>query len=478
VKAPARLLAALVLGASIVWIQVPAQSSGEVGTDYVRVGPNGRYLEFRGEPFIPVGFNDAVSWGNLLWLRGPSAFITEEYFARLAEHGLNTLRIMMSYSQDASGEYELEGPLGTYRPDAVAQWDRIFELAETHGIMLLLTPWDPFWMERTWAANPWNAANGGPCAAMSCLLTSSEARAAQRATFAFLIDRYGGSANILAWELMNEIDLWFRSGGDFEYARDIASWIDEMAGFVSAREIAAHGRRHLITVSFAAATPAGPLADALYDAQGLDFVTTHMYYPPVSRGGDPVEAAAVVADGIAFQWYRTPKPYLDTESGPIERWPLSLEEDIPTFRAVTWSSLVGGALGPGMRWPYTETGVLHEAHYEMLAGAGRFAASGIPWSTETWEQAHRANPARPSDQAVISGLVGRRHAVLYVISHEPILAEEWVVHGLADGRYLLEWWNPARGERRELAQADSLGGQLRLRVPGGSRELALSLKPR
>jgi len=109
----------------------------------------------RGEGWTPVGQNDAITWPELegLFRRRDLASV-ERYLAYLASHGVTCLRLMLEYAQ---GRHRfLERPVGTFRPSMVQLWDDLFALSERHGLRLLLTPFDTFWMFLHWRHHPYN----------------------------------------------------------------------------------------------------------------------------------------------------------------------------------------------------------------------------------------------------------------------------------------------------------------------------------
>src|SRR5918994_563716 len=110
---------------------------------WVQVAPGAPYfITDDGEPWSPVGHNDAVSWPPIsLVLRRPDE--TADYFRMLQRYGVTCLRLMLEYAQ--GNHHLLENPAGHFRPRMVARWDRLLDLAATHGIRLLLTPFDTFW---------------------------------------------------------------------------------------------------------------------------------------------------------------------------------------------------------------------------------------------------------------------------------------------------------------------------------------------
>ena len=114
----------------------------------IRIAPGGRYFETTdGKPFLFIGANDAVTWPGLagLYRRRDMAGV-DAYLADLAAKGVTILRLMLEYAH-TDGWY-FERPAGRFNPVMVRLWDALLALCERHGLRVLLTPWDTFWMAR------------------------------------------------------------------------------------------------------------------------------------------------------------------------------------------------------------------------------------------------------------------------------------------------------------------------------------------
>src|SRR4051794_23638449 len=182
----------------------------EVGTPgrcelpWVRLGPGRRYFETEtGEPFLIIGQNDALTWPELEGLLGrkdlPSV---DRHLAWLQAHGVTTLRLMLEYVGD--GLY-LEREVGRFDPVTVQAVDDLVALCERHGLRLLLTPFDTFFTWVMWDDHPYSARRGGPCHRQLDLLTHPDGLAAVKLRIAFVVERWGGSGAVFAWDLWNEL---------------------------------------------------------------------------------------------------------------------------------------------------------------------------------------------------------------------------------------------------------------------------------
>lgn len=468
--------------------------------NYIRVAPNGRYFQFEdGRPFIVIGQNEAITWPNMAELYNRNdPEVTEAYLRTLQEHGVNTIRVMAEYCQfDLS---YLQNPIGTFVPETVQYWDDFFALAERYGIYVIFTPWDTFWMFRNLDRNPWYAANGGPLEEPRDWLRDPEVIAAQKETWRFIIDRWGDSPNILAWELMNEVEMWW---GNTE--EEILRWAEEMAAFVREYERQRWGKNHLITISVAKNEPTGLLADLVFRHPLIDFANTHLYYEPaVNNPPDTISAALAVNHGVRHALAETrenPRPYLDTESGPISRWPLQRDFDLEYYHNMSWAHLASGGAGQGLRWPYTQPHTLPPEFRKVQAAMARFAAA-VDWLAFTGHRNIDQQLTVTDPQLIAMGTGDDRRAVVWLLrdtrpapasgAGDPAEAggpaagggapgvpgPRLTVAGLAPGTYAVEFWDTWAGVRMAERTLEAGPEGLVIDLPAIDRSLALYIAPR
>ncbi|HYO80996.1 MAG TPA: hypothetical protein VES20_06325, partial [Bryobacteraceae bacterium] len=161
-------------------------------TAWVTKAPESPYFVTEdGRPWTPVGQNDAITWPEFAGLyRRKSLSETEGYLRMLAESGVTCLRLMLEYSQ--TGYRYFERRTGDFNPHLVQVWDDIFDLCRRHGLKILLTPYDTFWMWNKWKHHPYNTCNGGPCGSRTRWLLCGETRNRIKARLNFVTERWGG----------------------------------------------------------------------------------------------------------------------------------------------------------------------------------------------------------------------------------------------------------------------------------------------
>lgn len=445
---------------------------------WIQVAPGAPYfVDETGAPWTPIGQNDAISWPELdgLFRRKDLAGV-ERHLVWLKSHGVNCLRLMLEYAQVRHRYFER--PTGRFVPAMVQLWDDLFALCEKHGLRILLTPVDTFWMWRHWKHLPWNKANGGPLEHMSQVLTCAATRRVIKERFDFVIRRWGGSGVLFAWDLWNEIHP--AQGGE-----DADCWhefVHDLSTHVRSLELELYGRSHPQTVSiFGPELTLQPhhapaMRETLFRHPDLDFASIHVYAtgtidnpketvtPALVMGGIVAECLAQVSDG---------RPFLDSEHGPIFSF-LNKKKTLPEafddeyFRHMSWAHLASGGAGGGMRWPNRHPHVLTPGMRQAQKGMADFVGE-IDWSrfqrrnlnAELRARHFHAFGCGSEDQALVWLLrrnsVGsdkrlRRDAV-------PV-STTFTVPGLADGRYRVRGWDTESGTAREEFEVEARGGAL------------------
>jgi len=337
----------------------PAGDAGPLS--WVRLGPGRRYFQTEdGAPFLIIGQNDALTWPELEGLLGRrDVAAVDRHLAWLKAHGVTTLRVMLEYVGD--GLY-LESRPGEFDPVTVQAVDDLVALCERHGLRLLLTPFDTFFTWVMWDDHPYSERRGGPCRRQLDLLLKPEGMEAVKRRVAFVVERWGGSGAVFAWDLWNEL------GHDHGVASEaitpgvaaaLMGVVSELSAFVREIERRLFGRTHLQTVSHFGAEPAGPLAELIFRHPDLDFATTHVYEPgAIDAPANTVAAADAMARWVrhALAEIRDGRPFTDSETGPIHTFKdlgITLPEgfDLSYFRHMAWAHLASGGAGGGMRWP-------------------------------------------------------------------------------------------------------------------------------
>ncbi|HEX2949987.1 MAG TPA: DUF5060 domain-containing protein, partial [Armatimonadota bacterium] len=323
-----------------------------------------------GTPFIPIGLN--VCWGGR---RG--TFDYDDWLSALGTAGGNWIRVWMNswncaleWSADEKSPQQ-DGYHGAGVYNLVNAWklDSILDIAARNHItvMLCLGTYGEFTVggyfhEGQWLKNPYNAANGGPCANAQDFWTDQTARNLYRRRLHYLAARYGCYTNLQAWEFWNE-------------AQAPADWVGEMARYLKGTgEFAgtyADPYRHLVTTTYG--------NTAVWKIPEVDFTQSHSY----GTGNIPDHAPVIAHDANSAFVYG--KPHLMAEFGIDWRQSdkaYDLDGTGTNLHNGIWASLASGNAGSAMIWWWDDY-VAPKKLFGQLSALRTFANT-IPWNSGVW----------------------------------------------------------------------------------------------
>ena len=418
-----------------------------------------------GRPWHPIGQNDAISWEELgpLYRRRDVA-VVEDYISWQVRHGVTVMRLMLEYAHVRHRYFETAP--GAWNPRIVEYWDDLFALCERHGMRLLLTPFDTFWMWGHFRHHPYSPHKGGPLAHPSRLLLSQETRAAIKARLRFAAERWGGSGAIFAWDVWNEI----HPAQARDSAEPFVEFIEDLSECVRQAETAKFGRAHLQTVSLF-----GPelkhkaelqMEHAIFRHPALDFATIHVYeHGTIDDPRNTVDAAIgmgrIVREALAE--VKDGRPFFDSEHGPIHSYKdhhITLPEpfDDEYFRHMQWAHLASGGAGGGMRWPnrspHTLTAGMRQAQAAMsgflpLVDWLRFDRHNVNDQLVVFEGKRKISGRKVAR----FGCASEDQALVYLLRRDALLADgrlnrsaepielSVLVSGLQPGEYVVHAWD-------------------------------------
>ena len=426
---------------------------------WIGVAPDAPYfLDDRGRDWTPIGQNDAISWPELAPLfRRRDLAAVERHLRWLVEHGVTCLRLMIEYAQVRHRYFER--PAGNVVPAMVRLWDDLFALCERVGLRILLTPVDTFWMWLHWRHHPWNAVHGGPLDHPSGVLACGATRRAIKARLTFIVERWGGSGALFAWDLWNEIH-HAQDGGS---ADGFGAFIADLSGHVRSLERRLYGRSHPQTVSLFGPElwlrPDLPLAEPIFRHPDLDFATIHIYRTGSIDDPRNTVAPAVAMAGIVrhcLDQITDARPFLDTEHGPIHSFkdkhrtlPEAFDDEY--FRHMSWAHLASGGAGGGMRWPNRHPHVLTAGMRRAQAAMGSFLPL-IAWrsfrhaSLEVRARGFHAFGCGDAEQAVIWLVRRGATAADGRVDAGRATSAQRVSVVMPDGRYAVTGWDTVAGQ--------------------------------
>lgn len=299
---------------------------------FVRVAANHRFFETADGRALPlVG-------ANVCWHGSRGTYDYDDWFPALARAGANYARLWMApwaFGIEAGPDTGLN-----YRLDRAWQLDHVFRLAEQHGLHLMLcfdyhgmfeTQPDFWGANDNWKINPYNAANGGPCASQNEFFTRPAARAMYQKRLRYLIARYGYSAHLLAWQFFNEIDNVYR----YLQPADVAAWHAAMADWLKAND----PWHHLVTTSLTG----GSERPEIWRLPQMDFAMFHSY----AQAGPAAALPGVVHRFLTHYG----KPMMVGEFGTDWRgWRREQDPYLRGWRQGLWAGALAGSVGTAMSW--------------------------------------------------------------------------------------------------------------------------------
>lgn len=385
-----------------------------------------------------------------------------------ATQGVTVLRVMLEYVHRESRYFEK--PVGRFNPAMVRLWDDFFALCEQLGLRILLMPWDNFWMARRWHRHPYNKANGGPAEGPHAFFTDEATIAAVIRRFVFVIERWGGSGVIAAWDLFNELHPHWGGAPQEQFAV-----ITRLSEAIRKAEIARWGFTRPQTVSIFGPQPDAGYEELIFRHPSLDFATTHIYQGAIDFPKDTVAPAIAMGEWVRYALARTDRPFLDSEHGPIHLFNdhhrfLPEEMDDEYERHLMWAHLASGGAGSGMRWPARHPHVITEgmkgalkslADFARTFAWHRFAPQDAIADVKLNARGVQVFACRDERRALIWLLRGKKRGnPAGMLPTAPI--EETVVltlHGLEPGGYRIAPWDTRRGCPHPAFTALSNGGR-------------------
>lgn len=458
----------------------------------IRVAPGGRYFEtFDGQPFLFIGANDAITWPGLAGLfRNKDPEAVDAYLADLAQNGVTILRLMLEYVHREHRYFER--PAGGFNPAMVRLWDDLFAGCERHGLRVLLAPWDNFWMSRRWRRHPYNAENGGPAASPQAFFTDEAVFAATRRRLEFVVERWGGSGALAAWDLFNEIHPFW--GGTAAQQGEVIARLSEA---VRAAELRAWGFTRPQTVSIFGPQPAPEYEDLIFRHPDLDFVSTHIYEADtIDHPENTVLPALAMARWVRYALQRSApgRPFTDSEHGPIHlfndhRKYLPEAYDDEYERHLMWAHLAAGGAGSGMRWPARDPHIVTAGMRRALGSLAAFSKQ-VDWRRFAPRDAASDITLESAPGVLAFACRDERQAVVWLLrdapeGHKGVLPGRGPLHGaslhlsgLAPGSYCASFWNTAEGRSLGCGHGDVGGdGVLRAMLPDLRQDLAVAVTP-
>ena len=436
-----------------------------------------RYLAFdNGETFFPVGIN--IGWGGSRPLED-----YQRWLDRLSANGGTLIRVWMA-SWSFGIEWKDTG-LGDYTNRLQRAWllDQVFRLAEARGVSLELVLLNHGAFSATvnpeWVDNPYNAANGGPCATPADFAADPLAHQLFQRRLRYIAARWAYSPSLMAWEWWNEAD-WTPITNP-----DMAAWIQAMTPLLKQYD----PYNHLISTSYAQSS--NPEIAALPE---IDFAQLHLYssIDPAVDFPDMYQdwTAAVPGKPVLFAEFGASVGGEDERSD--DRQGLHLHNAI-------WASTFSGYASTAMYWwwdSYVDPLDLWSVFgrlsrfldgEDMVAlqpGKAVLSSREIPYQVLqndhrllVWLHDRRFELNALQRERGMAGLTGQTLPVNWVYLPPAVSGLTLKIINLQDGAYRAYWYSPHQGQWLQAVELQVSGGEATLSVPDFQGDLALKVLP-
>jgi hypothetical protein len=300
-----------------------------------KIAANQRYFEVAGEPIVLNG-------ANVCWHGSRGTYDYVDWFPKMLQNGENFARLWMC--PWAFGIEAAANSRTNYAQTKAWQLDRVMRMAETNGIFIMLcleyhgmfqTAPDQFGGNNAWLQNPYNSANGGPCATPNEFFTGTAARDIYKKRLRYVMARWGASPNLLCWEFFNEIDNSYNNLN----ATDVANWHSALGTWLKAND----PYKRLVTTSLTGSSDRAEI----WNVSSLEFAQYHSY-----GLAQPASKLPPIVEGMMSKYH---KPVIVSEYG-IDSSGFHAEKD-PYFRGLRqgiWAGLMSSTPGTGMSWWWEE----------------------------------------------------------------------------------------------------------------------------
>ncbi|NUT37756.1 MAG: DUF5060 domain-containing protein [Hamadaea sp.] len=411
---------------------------------FVRVAGGGFRFD-QGEPFFPIGPN--LAWSTAVTPQGVLDDY-ERWLGELARNGCTATRVWLApwsfgleWTDTGLGDY-------TARMDRAWLLDKVFEIAERHGIAIMLTLLNHGQFSATtdaqWSENPYNIDNGGPLAGPEDFVTEPTALELYARRLRYIGARWAAQPALWAWEWWNEAN-WTPIPDDA-----LAAWIRLMTPVLRA----ADPYTHPLTTSYGS-----EVETSVWDLDDLDFACVHLY--------SAADATRILPGLAAAERKRAQgKPVVLAEYG------VGGVPDDPTLDPTgerlhqgLWAGAFAGFASAGMYWwwdSYLDLCDLWWRHRGLAAFlAGEQPAALVP-----------AVAAATGGLTALT-LTGADRVLGWI--RGPSTGGTVTLPGLPDGAYTARWHATTDGAEVRAEQVVAVDGTVRLVVPELHADVAVRL---
>jgi len=437
--------------------------SGDGG--FIRISENnGRYFVFdNGGTFFPIGINKGWIFdtegnrGDGYPSENGTHWDAERYFVEMEAHGINLVRVWMC-SWHLNVESKTMG-LGRYDENEADRLDCLLRLCERHNVRLMLvfltfTDFSSIYGPKFANDNPYSSANGGPCNQPVDFFTNEKAKWCIKKRVDYILNRWGYSPYIFAWELWNEVDLV--SGARESHW---LPWHEEIAEYI--RQQDPYG--HPITTSFSG----DKIFSNTFRSNATDIVQLHTYKE--NYGTKIAEVLREYMETLVTYG----KPVLVGEFGT--KFPPQRASH--THNGI-WSSVALGSSGSAIVWSShirDEYGDVTDEMFDSYLSLSRFV-SDLNFSSPNVK--HAVISIEGGEDIIAYGTTTDNFSIIWLTGGDPTKEVKNLmvnVSDLSDGAIRIVWYDNHLGVVISTEEGQVTGGKVRLQAPPFREGLALKI---
>jgi hypothetical protein len=447
---------------------VPFAAVAGPSQGFVRVNAeNPRYFVFDGGAgYVPLGFD--VCWTN----DNSGDYSLMAWYDSLAAGGGNWTRLWLTaFGQATILEWNADQAtgyfkgLGWYAQQIGAKLDALFAYAAQKGIYVDVAMHQHSQFQcaewSSWSDNPFNAANGGPCATSADYFTNPDALAYETKLHRYIVARYSAYRSIMAWELFNEVDLiqGVQASVTDQWQRNVAAALRQL-----------DPAAHLIATSYSS-----PILLPYFDLTAFDFNNRHQYV----YGEELIGLQTV-------QYHEAGRPVVMAEFGIGSQGPDSAIDPLGVnIHNAVWSTLMYGYAGGAMSWWWDvyidpdHLWGLNQPPAAFLAGEDLAPFTEnveLDLGGGSWQILGLGVVARTVGKARLLGWIWDRRSDWFAGTKAPPAVRGLTLKVAADGpgECSVEFWNSWTGVK--ISAADfAAHGAIELAVPDFTRDIAFKL---
>jgi cellulose synthase/poly-beta-1,6-N-acetylglucosamine synthase-like glycosyltransferase len=396
-------------------------------------------------------------------------FTYDRWFASMAANGENWTRIWLSQHNlgiEGPTDWTWFGGMGRYSLAQAWRLDHVVSEAERLDIRLTLTLQHKSEYDNSWRHHAYYRGNGGPLERSIELFTNPVTIKAHRDRMRYLVARWGGSPNVLAWELWGEVNL---VPGYPQATEAVTEWHREMSAELRRLD----PWRHLVFTH----CHNWQNGHNLWALPGIDCVQGNGYIRPPNRTPDHVDNFRRYLSEV--ESYNKPV-FVAEYGGRSELGAPSADYLEAQLHSGLWASVMHPFAGVAKAWwwNFIEGRNLY-GHYKGLSAFVRDI-------NRVRDDYAVVTPAVESAAGVLNaaGMNSTSQAVVWVYHKDVFTKWESLpavtdavlsLDGLVRPPCRVEYWNTMTGEVTH--ETIAAGAAPRLRLPPVRRDLAVKIFP-